>query len=98
MKTQRRTTPTRRSSKGSKSYANLHVLRDDRFGVASLLLAHSAYLEPEKAPSPTELLAIGPAKAHSDPTAQVVAAKEESSFLRLKQIPINAIKGPARAR
>ena len=63
-----------------------------------LLLAHSAYLEPEKAPSPTELLAIGPAKAHSDSTAQVVAAKEESSFLRLKQIPINAIKGPARAR
>ena len=50
-----------------------------------LLLALSAYLDLTKAPSPTELLGIGPAKA------QVVAAEKESHFLRLKQIPINAM-------
>jgi hypothetical protein len=59
-----------------------------------LLLALNAYFEPEKAPSRTELLAIGTANAHSGPSAQVVGADEASHFLRLKQIPINAIKGP----
>jgi hypothetical protein len=60
----------------------------------ALLLALNAYFEPEKAPSRTELLAIGTANAHSGPSAQVVGADEASHFLRLKQIPINAIKGP----
>ena len=59
-----------------------------------LLLALNAYLDPEKAPSPTELLAIGIANANSGPTSRGVAADEESHFLRLKQIPIKVIKGP----
>ena len=60
-----------------------------------LLLALNAYLEPEKVPSPTELLAIGTANANSGPTAPGIAADEKSQFLRLKQIPIKAIKGPS---
>ena len=60
----------------------------------ALLLALSAYLELGKAPSPTDVLAIGTAKAKSNPTAQGLAADEASHFRRLKQIPINAIKGP----
>ena len=54
----------------------------------ALLLALSAYVEPEKAPSPTELLAIGAANAHSDSPEQVVAAEEESDFLRLSRFPL----------
>ena len=57
-----------------------------------LLLAFSAYLEPEKAPRQTELVAIGTASVYSAPTMHVVSADEVSHFLRLKQLPINAIK------
>ena len=53
-----------------------------------LLLALSAYLEPDKAP----LVAIGTANAHSGPMAQEVAADQETHFLRLRQLPINAVK------
>jgi hypothetical protein len=54
----------------------------------ALLLAHSAYLEPEKAPSPTDLLAIGAANAHSGSPEQVVAEEAESDFLRLSRFPL----------
>jgi hypothetical protein len=59
-----------------------------------LLLALSAYLQ-EKAPSPTDVLTTGTANAKSGPTAQGVAGEEASHFRRLKQIPINGIKGPS---
>ena len=54
----------------------------------ALLLPLSAYLEPSKAP----LVAIGTANAHSGPMKHGVAADQEPHFLRLRQIPINAIK------
>lgn len=61
----------------------------------ALLFALSAYLQPAKAPSPTNVLPIGTANAKSGPTARGVAADEASHFRRLKQIPINGIKGPS---
>jgi hypothetical protein len=58
------------------------------------LLALSAYLQPAKAPSPTDVLSVGTANAKSGPTTQGGAADDASHFRRLKQIPINGIKGP----
>jgi hypothetical protein len=60
----------------------------------ALLLALSAYLQPENPPSPTDVLTTGTANAKSGPTAQGLAADEASHFRRLKQIPINGVKGP----
>jgi hypothetical protein len=54
----------------------------------ALVLALSAYLEPEKAPTPTELLAIGAANAHSGSPEQMAAAEEESDFSRLNRFPL----------
>jgi len=60
----------------------------------ALLLLLSAYLQPEKAANPADVLTTGTANAKSGPTAEGVAADEASHFRRLKQIPINGTKGP----
>jgi hypothetical protein len=53
------------------------------------LLAISAYLEPEKAPSTAELLGIPSAQAHVNAAAPKPVPPEPSTFDLLKGLPLN---------
>jgi hypothetical protein len=53
------------------------------------LLALSAYLEPDKAPSTAELLGIPSAQAHVNTTTPKPLPAEPSTFDLLKGLPLN---------